>query len=1200
MAKKRDFLMICIFIILLSFLFFVKAEQSPEKVVQEKIDISKEGVQENKEIPDEKEEYSNNEEIISENDGSKKLADLDSYEEQQIYKYIGELEKEISEENGLDKNDKEIEKSILKNDNEEQEDENEILINIDEIVKNESETSKEENWQEIKKDIENNESKEQEENISNDEKNNSIKISEDYLDNLEEDIKNITDKNLSEKNDSESKIRNTESEESYVDIDKILSGALEEGDEIDNESKKNITQDNLKEKGKYEKRILYKEGKKQIEIEVLKNCEINIEKTEQEEEFIKQIKISSDKHIDKPLRVYTDLSKETERKNIKIYWRNENKDITNKKEHDVIYYDEDGDGLIDRISWIVPHLSEQFFDVIIDFSVKGDSDDINIEVLKPLDGQEVNNPIEFKFNISYINMEDLICDFLISGISSYPEFLDFNPNDTISLDDIFLINGEYNWMIYCEDFSNYSINETKEGSFFVNESFSVEIDKDVYIIGSDIEDFDINIDIESKESNTSIELMNSQKNIIYRKDIQSSYQNFKINTNNFTSEGVYKLNITFNRLSKPYSIIKEFSVAKAELVLNKDSLETDEEIKITSDIKSPIEKIRNVILDFGDGKINSSYNHNLDINNFNKNFYHEYSSSGEYTIKLLAIINGEAFNIEKTIKVVAYSDNRDPDISLVYPEDDEIIRRSRIKFEYEAEDNVKVDNCTFRLYNVSESDGLLSYDEEDLLWDEVHKNFDSKEKDLTLDDFDEGDYYWEVECYDNSSNYEWEGSFFRVIFQNSGNNGNSNNENVVSLNSNQNEDENYEKQDLVENILSSINDFLKREKEFGIEQKRALEDLGLIERLNFYKKRLLQIDQDLKHNIKFISDQDLKQQRIIEMNQEIDDIQEEVPQNIEVLESYSFVKNSVEGDMNEIIEDYMKAQNTETNKRTIKKLAQNNLIIQQYLNVKTEVKKIRMTYPNREEELTLIKKELTLKNESYKKILEIIPKEIEEDADEITFLANIEIIKQDPIIEVDYDELEGGKLIYYVGRYIDLKDIEQTQTILFDEEVINFGSGITGFFIFELGEDNPIYYGFFVILLMGLIYLSTFIFQKLRFGKWKKEPNVVRSFELMSGVNRAIKQKDLEKARVDYHKLKEIYPLLPENCKKFFYKKIKRILLEIDRRDIFNLVREYEDARRDKRQEDKIKIYEDIKKIYKRLPKKYREKVYERVIKREF
>jgi hypothetical protein len=296
----------------------------------------------------------------------------------------------------------------------------------------------------------------------------------------------------------------------------------------------------------------------------------------------------------------------------------------------------------------------------------------------------------------------------------------------------------------------------------------------------------------------------------------------------------------------------------------------------------------------------------------------------------------------------------------------------------------------------------------------------------------------------------------------------------------------------------------------------------------------------------------------------------------------------------------MEAQNTKTSTRTIRKIAKANLLLQQYIAIKAEVRKVKITYVNEVKEITLIKKEIAVKNNSHEKILEIIPKQIEENADNIVFLQDVEIIKQDPIIEIDYNELENGKLIYYIEKFVDLKDIEKTQTILFDEKLKDSGIGITGFFIFELGEGNPLYYGFFVILLMALIYLSSFIFQKLKVGKWKKEPNVVRSFELISSVNRCIKKKDLEKAREDYHKLKEIYPLLPKNCKKFFYKKIQKLLLEIDKRDIFNLVREYEEARREKREEDKLRVYEDIKKIYKRLPKKYREKVYDRVIKREF
>jgi hypothetical protein len=53
--------------------------------------------------------------------------------------------------------------------------------------------------------------------------------------------------------------------------------------------------------------------------------------------------------------------------------------------------------------------------------------------------------------------------------------------------------------------------------------------------------------------------------------------------------------------------------------------------------------------------------------------------------------------------------------------------------------------------------------------------------------------------------------------------------------------------------------------------------------------------------------------------------------------------------------------------------------------------------------------------------------------------------------------------------------------------------------------------------------------------------------------------------------------------------------IEIDKRDIFNLVREYEEAKRNFLREDSMRLYSEIQRVYMRLPKKYREIVYRKV-----
>ena len=114
---------------------------------------------------------------------------------------------------------------------------------------------------------------------------------------------------------------------------------------------------------------------------------------------------------------------------------------------------------------------------------------------------------------------------------------------------------------------------------------------------------------------------------------------------------------------------------------------------------------------------------------------------------------------------------------------------------------------------------------------------------------------------------------------------------------------------------------------------------------------------------------------------------------------------------------------------------------------------------------------------------------------------------------------------------------------------------------------------------------------------WKKEPNVVRVLDLISRTKMLVRENQLDAARGNYHQMGEIYRVLPDQCKNFFYKEIEKVRIGIDKKDVMNLLIEYDKARAEFRKDDSIAIHQRISEIYKKLPKKYQEKVYQRLIK---
>ena len=142
------------------------------------------------------------------------------------------------------------------------------------------------------------------------------------------------------------------------------------------------------------------QGKKEIDIgdyEGMKITKEELEKSEVEKEVI----LSSEEHYEGYLRVYTSLTQESETNEIKIFWKNkEDLEITNLPEFEVEYYDENENGLIDRVSWRVPHLSEQIFRVVVEINYFNESqENLLLDVFGP--SGTVRNPILFNISVNY-------------------------------------------------------------------------------------------------------------------------------------------------------------------------------------------------------------------------------------------------------------------------------------------------------------------------------------------------------------------------------------------------------------------------------------------------------------------------------------------------------------------------------------------------------------------------------------------------------------------------------------------------------------------------------------------------------------------------------------------------------------------------------------------------------------------------------
>jgi len=929
--------------------------------------------------------------------------------------------------------------------------------------------------------------------------------------------------------------------------------------------------------------IFYDNGKKSYEIETNESIP-EIEKIEKVEDKEKEIVISSEEHFESPLRVYSDLVEEAEKEKIKIYWENEDKEAKG-----IQYYDENENGLIERVSWIVPHLSTQIFKIIIETETFNSTDDsIDVISINQVSGQQ-KNPINFKFSVAYNQSESIECLLIIHNESETAYQRPSVDNDSIEYPDIILPDGEYGWTFRCWYDMNTSNYDFETGNFTIFENYRFESLQDIYLLkkwNNQLVEGNPQAIARGESGETSVraylEDSTGTKSQNFTNPSGGHVNVILMNSGIITNEDTYTLNAIFEgRTEEPTHISKQFSVGE----INIDNLLEVEkshstEIEIEIDTTHTNKYISELIILFGDGHSDVSY-FSQNVKNQDIEISHQYMTTGTFTPRVEFKIGDKFYNITspKSITVLDGEDTEDPVIDLISPEDDEVIEDTTATFKFETSDNRKIDHCNFSIYNRTGN----GYTESDKAYTEKINNIDNGERiEIELTDFDDREYAWEVECIDNSSNYEWDFRYFEI----------DTNSSTTTLNSNSEDIENieYERKEEVKELMKKATEFIEKENLWSADAKKALEDLGILEDVKFFKKRLLDIEQTLAKNLGYIEDETLREERRVETLAELDEIKEKMPVEFRVRDTYEYVKNGNSLNWEEIIKEYLSETNTRLS-NSISELVKENKELQQQIGVSTVLMDIEIEYYNdKTEELTLVKKELKFTNDSKQKILEVLPSKLIDKDTEIKFITDdVDEVIKNHIYELSSEDLKKGEIIYVIKEQIKLKDLEEIDTVLFTEKTDKkrMVNTISGFLILGSGTDEGINSTLlFLLLILVVVILFIWIFSMARKAAMKKDPNIYRILDLIEQIRKNLKENDITDARENYKKIQEQYKVLSEKSKSKVYSILKRALAAIDRKDIFGLVKEYEKAKSNFQKKEALEIYSEVKNIYKRLSKK--------------
>ncbi len=812
-----------------------------------------------------------------------------------------------------------------------------------------------------------------------------------------------------------------------------------------------------------------------------------------EEQWKKEIVLEASKHVNDSFITYEDVeeSPELKKESIKLYWKEENKEV------DFETYDTDNNGLIDRISWTVPHLSTQTFQIIISLDKINDMvmEGMSLNVLEAPIGNINKTDVYFNFSVSYYDISLLNCNFGILKAHDALDTKNFSESLNYSLN---LENGEYSWELNCRDSNDSAIFNSTSGAFNINVNYTP-------IIG-----------------------FNSDKNSINKGESVS----FSVN--------------------------------------------------ITAIVNSNI----SYIIEYGDGSSGANSN-NINMKNLYNNVQHIYNTEGNYTARLRTYIDNSLPYETTRLITVNFNDTEKPAVTLIEPASNELMSIDSFNFSYKVSDNINLSNCTLSIYYYDNSQlGSLVYSH-------VNTTLNNSQKvKMELRDFDPGNYSWDVGCYDKNSNYKEESRDFEVDFDFDGLVASQNRENIAeTLN------ESFEGREEIDSLIESINKFLLIQEKYSAEEKEAIEDLKINENLEFYKKKLLQMRLDLQHNLDYMRSSESREKRKSEILDEVENMSAGIPQNLVVISAHEYYKNSLDFDFEEIIGAYAASSGIVLDDKSKKNIAEENVRIQKFIIVSAKAKQVEIEYKDKTDKITLVKKKIEVKNDSFDSFIEVIPKEIAESSTEIVFVNKYRVIKEDPIFEIKLEDLEKSSIIYYIKRIVDTKEIEKTTTFSFKE---NFPaakiSGISGLVTFVSGgEKNVWFYLSWILTLTIFCCMTLFGFKNARIAKWKKNDKVMEIFVLIRKTKKMIKN-DIEKSRENYQKAKELYPSLPLNCKRFIYNKIEELRVEIDKKDIAALVKEFISVAKTGNKEEALKLYEKINKVYRRLPKKYQKKVYNKIL----
>ncbi|MFW6282892.1 MAG: hypothetical protein ACOC1P_02455 [Minisyncoccales bacterium] len=594
--------------------------------------------------------------------------------------------------------------------------------------------------------------------------------------------------------------------------------------------------------------------------------------------------------------------------------------------------------------------------------------------------------------------------------------------------------------------------------------------------------------------------------------------------------------------------------------LSEEKVEIEEKVNLNAVVFSPDKNLTEIIIDWGDGKEENIPNPDLDKDGFyliHGNMYnHKYDEKGSYDINLTLITtNNTQISESKPIRVKE-TENPDnpPEVEILYPKDNETIEQDSVDFHFKINDDQKIESCDFIIYS-NEDEKKEEYSQE--------FNKEGEFKHL-LRDFENKPYILEINCEDNASQKKTSETSFFI--------------NAEEFKLSQN----------VNKVINKIDNFSEKQESLSLEQQKLIEKAELFKDLNNYKKRLIDMEKEIQKNKGIKHENSSRKKKLEEYSEDVEEFNKSIPDEIESIFTKEYIKNEVSDSFEKVIEDFIKEKGFDLNNFQKSMLIEKNREIQKKAGVSVGLNKFEIIYPDKTKTITFVNKKLEVSDDSFDTFIEFF----NDIGAKPVFIKEPSEINEN-IYEVSLGDLEDNELIYYFNEDLKTESLKKTETFLF-HRFSTKGIGLVGFATYDIVLVGNSKYVSFAIILLALGLLG-WVFYSRKKNTFSKEKILNIKEFLKKGIVSA-KQEDLESAKRSYKQIRDIYRELPKEAKSIVYPKLMKLRVEIDKREMRNLIREYKDLKTQGNREEADKIYEKIKEKYTRLPKKYRKQISQKVL----